>query len=64
MIGQLLRSRVAWTVVDGRVAVREGQVIGVDEVALAHDASRILSRLWAQARVPEPAPPSPPVRRA
>ncbi|EPX62414.1 amidohydrolase [Cystobacter fuscus DSM 2262] len=63
MIGQLLRSRVAWTVVDGRVTVREGQVLGVDEVALAHDASVILSRLWAQARLPEPAPPPLPARR-
>ena len=38
MIGQLLRSRVAWTVVDGRVSVREGRVLGVDEVELSEQA--------------------------
>jgi 5-methylthioadenosine/S-adenosylhomocysteine deaminase len=64
MLGQLSRARVAWTVVDGRVTVREGQVLGVDEVALAQEASLILSRLWAQTRLPEPSLQPMPVRRA
>src|SRR6218665_1785564 len=54
LFGQLTRSRVAWTIVDGRVTVREGQLLGVDEMALAREASLVLSRLWAQARLPEP----------
>ncbi len=53
LFGQLTRSRVAWTIVDGRVTVREGQLLGVDELALAREASRVLSRLWAQTRPPE-----------
>ena len=29
LLGQLARSRVAWTIVNGRVAVREGQLLGL-----------------------------------
>jgi hypothetical protein len=36
---------VAWTVVDGRVVVREGQLVGVDYLELAAEASKALQRL-------------------
>ena len=38
---------------DSRVTVREGQLLGVDEVVLAREAARLLSGVWARARVPE-----------
>jgi cytosine/adenosine deaminase-related metal-dependent hydrolase len=50
----LLRARVAWTVVAGRVVVREGQLLGQDAPALAHEASRALRAAWA--RLPVTAP--------
>ncbi len=58
LLGQLSRARVAWTVVDGRVAVREGQMLGVDEISLAREAARVLSDVWARARLPESELPS------
>jgi 5-methylthioadenosine/S-adenosylhomocysteine deaminase len=53
LLAQLGRSRVAWNIVNGRVTVREGQLLGVDEVGLARDAARVLSEVWARARVPD-----------
>ncbi|MGZ3457827.1 MAG: amidohydrolase family protein, partial [Archangium sp.] len=53
LLGQLGRSRVAWNIVDGRVTVREGQLLGMDEVVLAREASGVLSSVWARARVLE-----------
>lgn len=50
LLGQLGRSRVAWNIVDGRVTVREGQLLGVDETQLAREAARVLSSVWARAR--------------
>jgi 5-methylthioadenosine/S-adenosylhomocysteine deaminase len=47
---ELVRARVAWTVVEGRVAVREGQLLGQDALELAREAARALESLWA--RVP------------
>lgn len=63
LLGQLGRSRVAWNIVDGRVTVREGQLLGMDEVALAREASLVLSRIWARTRIPEAAAQSWPVRQ-
>lgn len=51
LIGQLARSRVAWTVVNGRVTVREGQLLGVDLVELATAASAALASVWSRARL-------------
>ena len=45
----LARSPVAWSIVDGRVTVREGQLLGADFLALAQAASRTLEALWARA---------------
>jgi cytosine/adenosine deaminase-related metal-dependent hydrolase len=42
---QLSKAPVGWTIVDGRVVVREGQLVGADYLALAREASRALERL-------------------
>lgn len=49
-----LRRRAAWTVVGGRVVVREGRLLGQDTAALAREAARALSSVWT--RVPVRAP--------
>jgi 5-methylthioadenosine/S-adenosylhomocysteine deaminase len=51
LLGQLARSRVAWTLVNGRVAVREGQLLGADHVELARDATAALASVWTRARL-------------
>jgi len=51
LLGQMSRSPVAWTVVDGRVCVREGQLLGFDYVELARAATQALHRVWTRARL-------------
>ncbi|MFL5350267.1 MAG: amidohydrolase family protein [Hyalangium sp.] len=51
LIGQLARSRVAWTIVNGRVAVREGQLLGTDYVELATAAAAALASIWSRAHL-------------
>jgi cytosine/adenosine deaminase-related metal-dependent hydrolase len=51
LLGQLARSPVAWTLVNGRVTVREGQLLGADYVALAQAAADALARVWGRARL-------------
>lgn len=51
LLGHLARSRVAWTVVNGRVAMREGQLLGVDFTELAAEASAALTSIWTRARL-------------
>lgn len=51
LLGQMLRSPVAWTVVHGRVVVREGQLLGSDYVELARAATEALHRVWTRARL-------------
>lgn len=51
LIGQLARSRVAWTIVNGRVAVREGQLLGSDFVELSTAATAALDSVWTRARL-------------
>jgi 5-methylthioadenosine/S-adenosylhomocysteine deaminase len=41
----LTQAPVAWTIVDGRVVMREGQLLGADGVALAAQASKALAAL-------------------
>lgn len=43
MAAQLSCAQVSWTVVAGRVVVREGQLLGHDERALAREAARVLA---------------------
>lgn len=38
-IMELARTQAAWTIVDGRVVVREGQLVGGDAVALAQESA-------------------------
>jgi cytosine/adenosine deaminase-related metal-dependent hydrolase len=45
-VRELGRAHVAWTVVEGRVVVREGQLLGGDALELAHEAARALRALW------------------
>jgi 5-methylthioadenosine/S-adenosylhomocysteine deaminase len=61
LLGQIGRSRVAWNIVHGRVTVREGQLLGVDEVELAQEAARVLSDVRARARAWEVETPGGPV---
>jgi 5-methylthioadenosine/S-adenosylhomocysteine deaminase len=51
LLGQMSRAPVAWTVVDGRVRVREGQLLGLDFVELASAATDALHRVWTRARL-------------
>jgi hypothetical protein len=51
LLGQVLRSPVAWTVVNGRVVVREGQLLGSDYVEVSRAATEALHRVWTRARL-------------
>jgi 5-methylthioadenosine/S-adenosylhomocysteine deaminase len=42
---------VAWNIVDGRVRVREGRLVGADEAALALESARALQSVWKRAGV-------------
>jgi cytosine/adenosine deaminase-related metal-dependent hydrolase len=45
-VSQLARSPVAWTVVAGRVVVREGRLLSDDYIELAQEASKALAAIW------------------
>ncbi|MBK7860592.1 MAG: amidohydrolase family protein [Archangiaceae bacterium] len=47
---QLSQCPVAWTIVDGRVAVREGELVAADFGQLSLDAAQALKSVWARAR--------------
>ncbi|MGQ0507431.1 MAG: amidohydrolase family protein [Myxococcaceae bacterium] len=49
LMGRLAQAPVAWTVVAGRVVVREGKLLGTDELELAARTAEILDSLWARA---------------
>lgn len=42
LLWQLFEARPAWVVVNGRVSVREGQLLGADYLELAREAARVL----------------------
>ncbi|MHB8878924.1 MAG: amidohydrolase family protein [Myxococcaceae bacterium] len=48
LLMQLGQSPVAWTVVGGRVTVREGQLLGADYVELSSEAAKVLHTVWAR----------------
>jgi len=52
LLMQLGSVRPSWVIVDGRVVVREGQLLGHDYVELARAAARTLESLWKRANVP------------
>ncbi len=49
LLVQLSQCPVAWTIVDGRVAVREGQLLAADYSELSREAARALQSVWARA---------------
>jgi 5-methylthioadenosine/S-adenosylhomocysteine deaminase len=46
---EIEQSKVAWTIVNGRVAVREGELLGADALELAREAAKVKSLLWRRA---------------
>lgn len=48
LLMQLGQARVAWTIVGGRVAVREGELLGTDYIQLAREAAQALQAVWAR----------------
>ncbi len=51
LLMQLSEVPVAWTVVAGRVVVREGQLVGANHLELASEAARALDSLWRRVDV-------------
>ncbi|WP_426753668.1 amidohydrolase family protein [Myxococcus sp. Y35] len=51
LLGQLAQSPVAWTVVNGRVCVREGQLLGLEYTELSRAATQAMERVWTRARL-------------
>jgi hypothetical protein len=49
LLWSLPQAPVAWTVVGGRVVVREGRLLGADFIELAHEAARALEAIRARA---------------
>jgi cytosine/adenosine deaminase-related metal-dependent hydrolase len=43
LVAQLSQAPVSWTIVGGRVAVREGRLLGHDELELGREAARVLA---------------------
>jgi 5-methylthioadenosine/S-adenosylhomocysteine deaminase len=46
LLMQLGQARVAWTIVAGRVVVREGELLGHDFIELGREAARVLQAIW------------------
>jgi 5-methylthioadenosine/S-adenosylhomocysteine deaminase len=51
LLMQLGEAPVAWTIVNGRVTVREGQLLGTDFLELAANAARALEAVWQRAGI-------------
>lgn len=46
LLMQLSQTRAAWTIVNGRVAVREGQLLATPHLALEHEAAKAVEAVW------------------
>ena len=51
LLMQLSQMPVGWTIVNGRVAVREGQLLGADYLELARESAAALESAWKRAGV-------------
>lgn len=51
LLMQLSQMPVGWTIVNGRVSVREGQLLGANYLELAKDAANALESVWQRAGV-------------
>ena len=51
LLMQLSSAPVAWTIVAGRVVVREGQLLGADYLELAAEAAEVTEAVWARTAV-------------
>jgi 5-methylthioadenosine/S-adenosylhomocysteine deaminase len=49
LLMQVAAAPVAWTLVNGKVVVREGQLIGADALELAREAARAQTAIWRRA---------------
>jgi 5-methylthioadenosine/S-adenosylhomocysteine deaminase len=49
LLMQVASAPAAWTLVHGRVVVREGQLIGADALELAREAAKVQTALWRRA---------------
>lgn len=49
LLMQLSQMRVAWTIVNGSVAVREGELLGANYLELANESARALESVWRRA---------------
>ncbi len=48
LLMQLSQSRAAWTIVNGRVVVREGQLLAAPHLSLEHEAARAIEAVWTR----------------
>jgi len=46
LLMQLSQTRAAWTIVNGRVVVREGQLLAAPHLELEHQAARAVEAVW------------------
>lgn len=51
LLMQLSQMRVAWTIVNGEVTVREGELLAADYLELARESARALESVWRRAGV-------------
>jgi cytosine/adenosine deaminase-related metal-dependent hydrolase len=49
LLMQVASAPVAWTLVNGRVVVREGQLLGADALELAREAAKAQAAIWRRA---------------
>ncbi|MBL8921600.1 MAG: amidohydrolase family protein [Myxococcaceae bacterium] len=49
LLMQLSQTRALWTIVQGQVVVREGQLLATPQLGLEHDAARAVEAVWKRA---------------